>query len=240
MMIIDVCLENITQLKKNRDASEGREDVGALDLRKKELQECAEPLKNLAKKSMLLCSYDVPLSSSIEVDPVDKLITILTQCSDDLTEIPNESSLKKGRRWSKLLENLKKLSDDIAANQETNWKEFFNGNFFEGSPPSMLKHKINQSRENLRKFDTYTSLYSKFASLGSKIPEDKDELKKLREISDKLGNIKLIFEDLPPGVKMFLDAVAMGAGLETVTPEIIDYLRKNDLLSGYVVNKRPY
>jgi hypothetical protein len=66
------------------------------------------------------------------------------------------------------------------------------------------------------------------------MPSDKLGFARLKELSDQLKKIEFD-EDLSKEVQHFIAAANLGAGLDLLTPTVIEWLKENELDNHYVV-----
>jgi len=153
------------------------------------------------------------------------------------SEETNSKTLTKGRRWSLLIRKLEGLVTQVKDMQTKDWSKFFKDNFFGGVSPDQRRAVLPPTPENAKLLEQYSKLFQQYINYRSKIPQDACEFETLRSLSRQLAQIKFQ-EDVPINVRKFFEATSAGASLDLLTNEVIDWLRKNNLLGSYVVRAR--
>lgn len=209
-----------------------------------EAQELARLQKSLASKTAalhalvargtMLAQGGVPLARATGFDAMRKIVNGLRT---RFSQLPTSNTLTHGKHWTSLITALDTAIATVEANQRNDWSAYVASSLFAGLPPDRRKVGLVQIPENKAAFDKYTRLYEKFARYRSTIPAAAQALEELNQLSNELAGIKFE-EDVPKNVEAFINALAFGASLELLTPEVMDYLRERDLLGSYVVRAR--
>jgi hypothetical protein len=234
MMMSDQAQEVLVRLNKVREAKDGVDEAKAIDGLRNELIQLVTPIKQLASNAQLLSSQGLKLSA---VSEVDSAIETVRKVSARFQEDPKSNTLK-GVRWTSLKSKLEILVTKIEEAQANDWKSFFVSNLFGGLSPTQRGAQLAPTPENKKALELYKQLYQNFNKYRSNIPKDAEEFEQLRKLSEKLAQIEFQ-EDVPKDVSKFFQAIGTGgANLEMLTPEVIDWLRRNNSLMNFVVRAK--
>jgi hypothetical protein len=198
-----------------------------------ELSLKAAKLHALVARATLLRENGVVLSSSPNTKAMRKVIANLRKRFD---EKPNSSTLTQGQHWNGLQTELQTAITTLEVEQRQDWKNFADS-LFGGLPPEQRKVSLVQTPANANKLGQYKLLYEQFARFRSAVAGTQEVLDEVRRCSEALKNIKFD-ENVPKEVELFLNAVPLGAGLDLLTDEVIEWLRAQDLLGSYAVRAR--
>jgi hypothetical protein len=232
--ITDKAQTALVRLNKIRESRDGVDEAKALEELRGKLLQLAGPINLLASNAKLLASQGVNISPVPEINSV---IDTVRKVSARFVEESKSATLRQGTRWTGLSNKLETLATKMGEVQANDWRAFFGSSFFGGLPPAQRAAKLAPTPENKEALESYKLLYQGFIKYRSNIPKDVEEFKSLREMSEQLGQIKFQ-EDVPEDVRKFFEATNMGASLELLTIEVIEWLRCNNLLSSYVVRAK--
>lgn len=235
-MLLEKARAALTQLQQARDAQAGLSEAQELQRLNKALSGKAARVAGLIERVALLRQYQVPLSEGPAVGPVRQAIVNL---SERFREVSTVRTLTQGNRWSKVVDGVETLSDELDSQLREDWREYFSNKLFAGPPPEKRKATLVQTPDNKQAITQYTRLYESFVRYRSSVPASAEALEEVHKNSRELETIKFK-EDVPDNVKRFFDAVATGGGasLELLTHDVIDWLRENKLLGSYVARAR--
>jgi len=209
-----------------------------------EAQELARLQKSLAVKTAtlhalvargaMLAQGGVPLSQGAGFDTMRKVVNGLRT---RFAQLPTSNTLTLGKHWTSLMTSLDSAIATVEANQRNDWAAYVTSFLFAGLPPDQRKVGLVQIPENKVAFEKYARLYEKFARNRNTVPATAQALEEVQQYSNDLAEIKFK-EDVPKNVEAFINALAFGASLELLTPEVMAYLREHGLLGSYVVRAR--
>jgi hypothetical protein len=147
-----------------------------------------------------------------------------------------------GQRWTKLGNAISTLSTSLETLQKQDWIKHFSSNLFAGVSPEQRKQTIVQSMpDNIAALRNYTQLYQRFNKYRNHIPSSIQEIEEVLTCSEQLTAIRFQENDDVPGpVKAFFNATSSGSGanLDYLTPEVVEWLRINNMMANYVVRAR--
>jgi len=232
-MILNRTQTALDRLNSIKEASEDVEETKTLEHLKSDLLKLATPIYHLASSAHLLSRHGVILSS---VTDISKTIETIKQISERFTEMPKSNTLKQGQRWTGLTKKLQGISDKMSELQSNDWKRYFQ-NIFGGLPPSQREPQLAPTPENKAALEQYKALYQDYIKYRNTVPENDGEFDNLIDVVNKLSKIEFQV-DVPEDVRRFLSATNTGADLNLLTVEVIDWLRKNNMLSSYVVTAK--
>lgn len=222
------------RLQSAENARAHLDEVRALIALQKELKDKAAKVHDLVERYQLLQQHGVVLSISADTKALRKTISNLMARFD---EKPSSDTLTKGKHWTGLQTALDVANTALEIQIQQDWKNYFGTRLFAGLPPGQRKVGFVQTPDNLRALNRYSQLYEKFSRYRNAVVRTVEEFEEVHKISDELTSITFD-EDVPASVKLFINAVPTGAGLDLLTVEVIAWLRENGLLESYVVRAR--
>jgi len=222
------------RLQGARSAQANLAEAQALAGLQKSLAAKSAALHALVARGALLAQRGVPLSPCPGFDAMRKTIAALRTRFD---QAPTSNTLTQGKHWTGLITALDTAIATVQANQRHDWSTYVATRLFAGLPPERRKAGLVQTPANKAALDRYTRLFDKFAQYRNSIPATAQALDEVHAYSDDLAQI-VFEENVPKHVEAFLNALAFGASLELLTPEVIAWLREQDLLGSYVVRAR--
>ncbi|QHS35578.1 hypothetical protein GWQ43_05575 [Alcaligenes faecalis] len=238
-MILDEAKSVRVRLERANAARAGVEEAAALSKRADELKKLAEKVEVLSRRRSMLRVGGVQLPAAIDTESAKKLCT---QIVSRFVESPKAATLAEKQRWTKLSETLNEFCVAEETQQKINWKDYYARKLFGGVSPEQRKQTILMTLpENQRAWERYKRLYARFSEYRNNFPATADELAAVQEWSKELSEIRFIEnEDIPPAVREFFIATATGSGanLDLLTPEVITWLRSNDMLKNFSVRAR--
>lgn len=220
-------------------ASSGIEEAEALTAKRYELQELAGRIVILARRNTLFREHSVPFSP---IPDLEKAKQLISQINARFSESPKAVTLVDKKGWSKLISTLAEFNASVEMLQKQDWKAYFSSKLFGGVPPEQRKQTILQALpENGKALELYTRLYQRFSQYRNTIPGNVEALREVLECSKDLADIKFVEnDDVPLPVRAFFNATSLGSGasLDFLIPEVIEWLRTNNMLANYVVRAR--
>jgi hypothetical protein len=238
-MLLDEARNVHARLTRAEVASSGIEEANALSAKRDELQALAARIMMLTSRNTLLRAEGIPLTP---IPNVDKAKQVITQSRDRFVELPKASTLTSGKRWTRLVTTLTELKNSAETLQNQDWKNYFSSKLFGGVPSEQRKQTILQALpENRQSLERYTSLYQRFNQYRNTVPSTVEALREVHTSSKDLEGIQFVEnDDVPTPVRAFFNATSTGSGanLDFLTPEVIEWLRTNNMLANYVVRAR--
>ncbi|KZN21248.1 MULTISPECIES: protein DpdI [Pseudomonas] len=227
------------RLVRAQSARSDIDEAETLGVKRNELQRLADRIVILARRKAFLQLENVPISP---VHDIDKAKQLISQNRARFAELPKSTTLVGNQRWSKLLSTLTEFSASTETLQKQDWKDYFSSKLFGGLPPEQRKQTILQALpSNQKALELYTRLYQRFNQYRNTIPSTLEELREILECSKGLPSIQFKEnDDVPVPVRAFFDATSLGGGasLDFLTSEVIEWLRKNNMLVNFVVRAR--
>ena len=231
MGIIEDAKLTLSLLTKVKAVEDGANEAKAIDQLRIELVKLSAPIHSLACRALLFRQEGVGQSSIPDLKVVADTVI---KNRDRFVENPKATTLRNGTRWTSLTNKLETFSTTGSTTQAQDWQNFFEDNFFVGLSPALRGAKLAKTPENMKAIILYQSTYQTFNKYRSQPPNDSDEFNTLRLLSKQLAGIHFQ-EEVPDDVRKFLDATNFGAGLDLLTPEVLEWLRENKLLTNYTV-----
>ncbi len=234
MLITEMAKLTTDRLNGIGYAEAGVEEFKALDDLCRDLMRLSAPIKLLSSNAKLFVRHGgrVTLNSEIGVT-----FAVVNKALTRFVEVPKASTLKNRNNWKALESSLELLTKKLGENQSSDWKNFFESEFFSGHSPLTQEAKLPRTPQNKEALEVYTRLYKNFLVYRSNAPKNDEEYSALRNISDHLSQIKFQ-EDVPEDVSKFFNAVGGGASLDLLTNGVLDWLRKNNLVNSYFVRAK--
>jgi len=224
-------LERLTQL---RTAAEGAAEARALDTLRVDLATLTAPVNALAAKAAVLRGEGVSLSAIPDLANVRESVQ---KAFERFKQTPRATTLRRGTVWTTLTNNLQTLAKKAQTAQNVDWQHYFDNQLFSGLAPAKREATLAMTSQNEQAIALYRMHYQSFIKYRLQSPTNAEEFKKLRQLSQQLAEITFQ-EDVPEDVRKFLQALSSGAGLHLLTPEVLTWLRENQLLANYVVRAR--
>ena len=236
MLMIENAQKISARLKKINDAREGVNETEALDKLRKELLQLAAPINIMAANAQIFVDQSGVLTC---VPDVSTLADTIKSASERFRETPKSTTLRRGNHWSSLTTKLVTLATKLKDVHESDWKKFFEANYFSGVSPSQREAKLILAIPgNKEAIAAYKVLYQSLTRYRQKMPQSAIEFNELKSISDQLSAISFSEENIPADVRRFFEATGFGASLNLLTNDVFEWLRNNDLLDRYVVRAR--
>ncbi len=215
-------------------ASEGAEEAEALDSLRSELLEVSERISYLASNAMRLRNEGVPLS---EISEIAAAADAIKKAHSRFEENPKATTLRRGTGWKSLKDKLDALARNGRLIQAGDWKTYFEEKYFKGLPPDQRENTLAPTPANKKAIANYRTLYKEFIQYRNQIPNNPEEFKSLRDLSEQLTDVTFQ-DDVPEDVRIFLNATSTGAALDLLTSEVLDWLRENHLSSNFIVRAK--
>jgi hypothetical protein len=234
MALLDKVIAARQRLQKVHLAQNGWDTAKHLGELRSYLEQKRRKLAQVIQSVRLLQTEGIPIQGLKLQSTASKLRVIAEKFSAD----PVPGTLKTGSRWPQLLNSLDAAITGITDTRNAAWEAHVTA-LFSGDSPDHLDVRLAKTPKNVEALRRYRPLYELFASLKRTSPSNKLQLDEIREYSDKLG--KIIFErNVPEDIKKFFAAAVTSSGFELsqLTQSILDYLRKHDLIAGYIVRQR--
>ncbi|WP_162815565.1 hypothetical protein [Microvirga aerophila] len=146
------------------------------------------------------------------------------------------ATLKKGRHWTQLLEDIEAASNDVAKATSAGWRAY-RQELFGGDNPSVIRSRLAMTNNNMTAFKRYETLYQEFRVAFDTLPQDAATVTRIKRLAAELAATAKSFDfDVPAEVKAFLEAVQTGgAPLALLTDTVQSWLKANSALDSYRV-----
>ena len=234
MSLINNATSTLERLTKLRTAAVGAEEARDLDRLRRELSDLASPIKAIADKVAVLRGEYVSLSAIPDLANVRESVQ---KAFERFKQTPRATTLRQGRVWTALTNKLQTVAQKAQTALSADWQHYFDHRLFGGLPPAKRELTLAKTPRNEQALRRYRELYQSFIKYRQQLPTSAEECSNLRQLSQQLAEITFQ-EDVPEDVRKFLEALSSGAGLQLLTPEVLTWLRDNQLLENYVVRAR--
>jgi len=235
-MLLTRTRECLLRLQQAEVAQSGVAEAEQLDTLQGELVDAAQPLLEALTRSAVLRKANIAVSAPATLSKVRRPI-------DDVANLFREDSksatLKQGKRWPKLLGSVKELGDAVRTSLEASWRAYMQTHLFVGRSYEEEHRLLAKTPVNSRALERYRPLYQEFVTLRASPPRRDEDIARLRELSEQLGQIR--FErEVPPAIRDFLQASSTpeGATIHQLTDEVREWLEEQGLLDRYVIRPR--
>lgn len=234
MKILEEAKSTLERLEKVKAAAAGVDEAKALELLRIELIALIAPISRLSSNALIYRQEGVSLS---QVPELKGVIDVVDKNCELFKATPKATTLRSGTRWTGLIGKLEAIVGKIRVTQASDWGKFFESVFFGGLPPASRFVNMAATPENKNAMERYRTAYQSFIKYRSQPPVDAADFDTLRLLSNQLTAI-VFKEDVPDDVKKFLDATSSGAALDLLTPDVLKWLRENELLGNYTVRAK--
>lgn len=209
-------------------------EISQLDQLRQHLTSLNDDAAGVAKNTKLLVENKVLLSPQSTLsdikDATDKLAA-------KFIETPKSTSVFEGKKWANFHEKITLAIKNAAKSVDNDWAKYFTS-MFGGMPPEQRRSTlITKIPENKVAIDSYTKLYNELMRYKTSIPDADEDFIAIKNLIKKISEIKFQ-ENIPENVKKFFEQTNIGASLEYLTEDVMEWLRENDLLSSFVVRAR--
>jgi len=236
--LIESCSQLLTGLHNAKLANQTRQELSALQQRKREWEEQLSERLDLLTKARLI---DANLLLQEEIAKADASVKALALAAKKvLQDGGNVQELTKDSLWTKLTkaaESANKLLSDTAKRQ---WRKFIEG-LGHIDTPQVLEGRMLKTPANevlLGKYKHHYLVYQ--AAVRSELPIGETTQTELATTVETLqGLSEQLRGTAPEAVRKFLQAVGGGgADLELLTSEVMEWLCENDTSSRFLIKSR--
>lgn len=236
--LIESCGQLLEGLQKVKVANQARQELSALQQRRREWEEVKNQRAELLTKA---CFFDYGLLSREDVKEADNHVQSLAlEAKQVLENGGNVQDLANNSLWARLLGAAGASNDLLREALKSQWQNFIESLGHVVTPQSldgqMLRTPANEAL--IVKYKQSYLIYQAAARAelpvrGSKPSDLLETVEALRSLSEQLRGTA------PVAVRQFLRAVESGgADLELLTPEVIEWLRENDNPSRFQIKSR--
>ena len=183
--------------------------------------------------------HDEGMSLTLDVANAEAARTTLARLREGYAKENKAESLTKGRDWTLLEKRLLSVCENVATALEASWQNFVHA-AYSGESPEDLGRSLASTDRNVEELKLYRQAYADLKHLSRTRPETREDFSRVRDLARRLTEIYGRFDfDVPEDVKCFLREVAGGgAGLDLLTEEVRDWLRKQKISNHYRVIAR--
>jgi hypothetical protein len=236
--LIESCSQLLTGLQNAKLANQTRQELSALQQRKREWEQHASERFELLNKARLV---DANLLRTEEIAKADASVQALAlEAKKVLQDGGNVQDLSKDSLWTKLTKaagSANILLRDVA---KTQWQQFVQS-LGHVDTPQVLEGRMLKTPANEVLLNTYKQQYLMFqAAVRAELPISNTTRTDLATTVETLqGLSEQLQGTAPDSVRKFLKAIGSGgADLELLTPEVMEWLRENDTPSRFVIKSR--
>lgn len=218
------------KLESLKALTSGAEEAKSLAMLRDELHPAVEKLQRQIDSRTMLTAAGVTIDGPKELEPASRRAADLL---DSFSVERTAASLKKGRTWRQLSEDVASGTNALTSAIMLGWK-MHRENLFSGEAPQALRSQLAQTQSNLDALARYERSYDAFKATGP-VPREPSQVEQAGRLARELTTITFD-RDVPAEVKLFLEKVQSGgAPLKLLTPTVQAWLEKNGASDGYVV-----
>jgi hypothetical protein len=191
---------------------------------------------NTQKQALLQANAVAASSPATVVKMVRRAVGLLEKFQVE----PTAATLKKGKIWQTLLDELDEAGSELSEAVLTAWRRA-RRDFFAGDTPATLRGRLARTAENDHALEQYRALHQELDTAFSAAPADQATIDQVKRLAKQIEATAQTFNfDVPERVKRFLEAVqsVAGAPLDLLTPEVIDWLKANHSFDAYRIIAR--
>lgn len=231
MSLIEKAKSTLPKMNSVEDVERRHRDAEAINDLTKILRSLTPNVKKLVDQARVLESEGVAITPKFDAVKLrDDLVKIKNRFEED----PNAAVLKQKGIWGKFEERLREFQGVSSKNLVEVWRRHCQSNYFSGPEPLQRFARLSATPKNQKAKVEYESKFEELQNYLRKMPSDKLGFARLKELSDQLKKIEFD-EDLSKEVQHFIAAANLGAGLDLLTPTVIEWLKENELGNHYVV-----
>ena len=236
--LIEFCSQLLTGLQNAKLANQTRQELSALQQRKREWEQQANERLELLNKARLV---DANLLRTEEIAKADASVQALAlEAKKVLQDGGNVQDLSKDSLWTKLTKAAGSANTLLRDAAKTQWQQFVES-LGHVDTPQVLEGRMLKTPANEVLLGTYKHHYLMYqAAVRAELPISSTTR---TDLANTVGTLQGLSEQLqgtaPDSVRKFLKAVGSGdADLELLTSEVMEWLRENDTPSRFVIKSR--
>ena len=218
-------------------ANERIDELRAFQMRLAEIRQDLNKLEPILKSLKVLQGEGIDIQLSfVEVSTARQK---RTEVAKRFQEELNYAALTRGRSWPQMREAVDRVATAAKDAGNKSWRDFVTTEF-SGERPEDLERTLAPTKENQDGLAHYRREFRSLRELTKGLPVDREPVKRARELIQVLRDIDRKFQrNVPPAVKRFLEAVAVGsASLALLDKEVLDWLDATDSRDLYRIIAR--
>jgi hypothetical protein len=236
--LIESCNRLLNGLQNAKLAFQTRQELSALQQRKREWEQQASDRLELVTKARLV---DENLLLKEEIAKADASVHALAlEAKKVLQDGGNVQDLSKDSLWTKLTKAAASSNTLLRDAAKTQWQQFTES-LGHVVTPQVLEGRMLKTPANEVLLTTYKQQYLMYsAAVRAELPISVTTQTDLTNVVQTLqGLSEQLQGTAPDAVRKFLKAVGNGgADLELLTSEVMEWLRANDTPSRFVIKSR--
>lgn len=236
--LIESCSQLLTGLQNAKLANQTRQELSALQQRKREWEQQASERLELLNKARLV---DANLLRTEEIAKADAFVQVLAlEAKKVLQDGGNVQDLSKDSLWTKLTKAAGSANILLRDAAKKQWQQFVES-LGHVVTPQVLEGRMLKTPANEVLLGTYKQQYLIYqTAVRAELPISGTTQSDLTTVVETLqGLSEQLQGTAPDSVRKFLKAVGSGgADLELLTSEVMEWLRENDTPSRFVIKSR--
>jgi hypothetical protein len=236
--LIEICKSLRTGLEQVRVANQTRQEIAALQIRKKEWEALITQRKTILEKAKIV---DVEILSAESVVQTNSAIaSLVSTAREKLENGLNVQSLSEENLWTKLTSLAASSNAAIETTTKNIWAQFVDS-LGHVDTPNELESRMLKTPANMTLIEQYKLHFNRYQSaFRSRLPESLEAKSAIESMVSTLNDFRSQLQsNAPDSVKTFLKAVdSGGAQIELVTTEVLEWLKSNDDVNRFVVKSK--
>lgn len=224
-------------LDKVRLANQVRHQLAAVQRRASEWDKCKQKRVMLAQKVGYIAPPDAAMADITQANKATQ--ALCAQVRQLLLDTKDIEVLSQDDLWLRLLRTAEKANKICEGAIRTTWKALIQAlGAVESS--SALAARVPATPGNEKVLTTYSALYSNYATLATAdMPAGPDSAPELEACVEQLRKILSTLTPAPDSVHRFFKAIETGgATLDLITEEVLEWLKRHDDWTRFVVKTR--
>lgn len=241
-MLIDEAKVLVEDLKKLATSKIDSDEVSSLQEKRICLESWLGEINKLKGVHTLFGKQEILKSAN---QNVKGLTSLLNKILNEFRVDRNHETLTKENRWTDLDKKYSTFKDSLKSSLEGDWNTYFESKYSRPTPSVQQQTIAMNLPKNVDELQEYKKIFIELNEYKKSLPASEEIFDECDELLRKLDLISGRFvnaEKLPDFVVSFFLALKNsgmgGVPLCDVTPEVIDWLRSNNLLNNYVVRSK--
>lgn len=236
--LIEICKRLRTGLEQVRVANQTRQEIAALQIRKREWELLITSRKTILEKAKIV-DEQILLTESVKQTNL-AVSSLASLAKEKLEKGLDVQSLSEENLWTKLTSLAASSNEVIETSAKNIWAQFVDslGNV---DTPNELETRMLKTPANLILIEQYKLQFNRYQSaLRSRLPESMETKSAIESMVSTLNDFRSQLQsNAPDSVKRFLKAVdSGGAQIDLVSSEVLEWLKANDDPNRFVVKSK--
>ena len=236
--LIEICKSLRIGLEQVRVANQTRQEIAALQIRKKEWEALIAQRKTILEKAKIVDAEILLAEVVIQTDAA--VASLVSIAREKLENGLNVQSLSEENLWTKLTSLAATSNEAIETSAKNIWMQFVDS-LGHVDTPNELESRMLKTPANVTLIEQYKLHFNRYQSaLRLRLPESLEAKSAIESMVSTLNDFRSQLQsNAPDSVKRFLKAVdGGGAQIDLVTSEVLEWLKSNDDPNRFVVKSK--